>query len=421
MVATKILQFPSFRLTLIPGNPDFQDLPWKLPLEEWKEACSRLEDVPHGVSRHPVVFIMYDNSMYALKEMTPGSAQNEFDLLCQMDTLRLPAVKPVGYVEVKSDEQERSILITHYLDCSLPYRSLFMTTSLDRYRDHLLDAMSELLVQLHIAGVFWGDCSLSNTLFRRDAGALQAYLVDAETAEIHPSHLNPTLRLQELQIMEESFDLDLTSLASAGALPDNFPARETGKYIRQSYRTLWEEITHDEIINPGETYRLHERIRRLNALGFSVKEIELPAANDGGNLRLRIFVTDRYFHREQLLELTGLEAEEMQARTLVNEILEIKATLSRDRNQNVPLNVAAFYWYERIYLPVMEQLKSLLNKENTSSIGEPELPSDPVELYCQVLEHKWYLSEQAHHDVGHHVAVEEYLKYITRDLHNPVP
>lgn len=54
-----------------------------------------------------------------------------------------------------------------------------MSSSLERYRDHLLDAISGLLVQLHLAGTFWGDCSLSNTLFRRDAGALQAYLVDA--------------------------------------------------------------------------------------------------------------------------------------------------------------------------------------------------------------------------------------------------
>ena len=42
-----------------------------------------------------------------------------------------------------------------------------------------------LLVRLHLVGFWWGDVSLSNTLFRRDAGAFAAYLVDAETGELH--------------------------------------------------------------------------------------------------------------------------------------------------------------------------------------------------------------------------------------------
>ena len=51
--------------------------------------------------------------------------------------------------------------------------------------DRMLDALVVLLVRIHLAGFFWGDCSLSNTLFRRDAGALQAYIIDVETAERH--------------------------------------------------------------------------------------------------------------------------------------------------------------------------------------------------------------------------------------------
>ena len=54
----------------------------------------------------------------------------------------------------------------------------------------MLDAVTQLLVRLHLAGFFWGDCSLSNTLFRRDAGALTAYVVDVETGELHPELSN---------------------------------------------------------------------------------------------------------------------------------------------------------------------------------------------------------------------------------------
>ena len=93
---------------------------------------------------------------------------------------------------------DTNVLITRFLDRSLPYRSLFMRSSLVRYRDHLLDAMAGLMVQLHLNGVYWGDCSLSNTLFRRDAGTLQAYLVDAETSEVYSGYVSPTLRFHDL-------------------------------------------------------------------------------------------------------------------------------------------------------------------------------------------------------------------------------
>ena len=55
-------------------------------------------------------------------------------------------------------------------------------------RRRLIDALAVLLVRLHLAGFFWGDCSLSNTLFRRDAGLLQAYIIDVETSERYTSY-----------------------------------------------------------------------------------------------------------------------------------------------------------------------------------------------------------------------------------------
>ena len=86
-----------------------------------------------------------------------------------------------------------------------------------------------LLVQLHLAGIYWGDCSLSNTLFRRDAGALQAYLVDAETAEIHPARLSPVLRHHDLEIMVENIDGDLVDLEALGLSTPQFPGLRNWK------------------------------------------------------------------------------------------------------------------------------------------------------------------------------------------------
>ncbi|MBN1148601.1 MAG: DUF4032 domain-containing protein [Anaerolineales bacterium] len=388
-------------ISLRAGSPDFLDLPWDLPLLAWPGCCDRLEDAPRGVSRHPVVFVNYAGVLYALKELPLGVAENEYDLLREINELKLPAVAPVGHAQTENTNGQVSVLITRYLENSLPYRMLFMSQGLERYRSHLLDAIAGLLVQIHLAGVYWGDCSLSNTLFRRDAGVLRAYLVDAETAEIYPDYFPPTMRLHDLQIMEENLDGDLRDLHAAGlilGIDPTVPVADTGAYIRLRYQRLWDEITHEDIVNPDEHYRIQERIRALNELGFSVGDVELAAAQGGNQLRLRVAVTDRNFHRDQLYSLTGLDAEEMQARKMMNEIQELRATLSRQHNRSTPLGAAAFHWLEQVFAPTAARLADLTDEYTTLA-----------ELYCQILEHKWYLSEQAHRDVGHQAAIEDYL------------
>jgi hypothetical protein len=393
---------PNF--TLRPGNPDFLDLPWEYPLQDWKGRTPRLEEVTRGLSRHTVLFVNYDGRLFALKELPKDLAKREYESLREIEDRELPAVTSVGYAQF-GPPQSHSILFTRYLDRSIPYRSIFIQANLNRYRQHLLDAIASLLVQLHLAGVFWGDCSLSNTLFRRDAGALQAYLVDAETAEIHSPHLSPVLRMTDLQIMGEEVDGDLNDLVKSGYITANFPVPDTSEYIRQRYNSLWEEITRELIISPDERYRIHERVQALNALGFSVGSMEIQPAQEGDKLRLRALVTDRNFHRNLLFSLTGIEAEEMQARQIMNEIVELKATFSRDRNRSIPLSVTAYHWMEYTYKPVLARLEPLHEHNETVGGG-----LSPAELYCQVLEHKWYLSERAQHDVGHQAAVDDYLQ-----------
>jgi hypothetical protein len=363
-----------------------------------------MEDVPHGSSRHPVAFANYGGVLYVFKETSPEGAAREYDNLRAIEEAHLPAVLPVGHVERNSGNGPTGILITQYLDSSLPYSLLFSRPRLQSYRQHLLDAIAGLLVQLHLAGVFWGDCSLANTLFRRDAGALQAYLVDAETVELYNDYFPPAMRLHDMQIMQENVRGDLLDLQAAGLLrltDTSVPVTDTGAYIRLRYQRLWEEITREDIINPGEHYRIQERIRALNQLGFSVGDVELAAGEGGHQLRLRVMVTDRNFHRDQLFNLTGLDAEEMQARKMMNEIQEVRATLARANNRSTPLSVAAFHWLENYYNPVVERLRPLVDPLTTQA-----------ELYCQVLEHKWYLSERAQRDVGHQAASEDYMEYV---------
>ncbi|HEX2692320.1 MAG TPA: DUF4032 domain-containing protein [Kofleriaceae bacterium] len=383
-------------LSLRPDHPDFLDLPWGLPLAEWAAGCERVEELPRGASRHPVVFVSYDAGLYALKELPPEVAEREYDLLRRLEELRLPAVRAVGYALTRTPAGEASVLVTRYLDHAMPYSEILSLSSGTRY-DSLVQPLAGLLVQLHLSGVYWGDCSLANTLFRRDVGALQAYLVDAETAEVRPQQ-SPAMRAHDLDIMEENLAGGLADLAAAGRLGKDVPVFTMGAAVRERYQRLWDEVTKVVILDRREHYRIEERIRALNELGFSVGEVMLEPTEKGNQLRMQVLVTDRTFHRDQLASLTGISAEETQAQRMMNEIQELRAAMADERIRTVPLAVAAYHWLTHFYQPIVERVAPLIRDDRP-----------PQEVYCQVLEHKWYLSERAGHDVGHDAATEDLL------------
>ncbi|MBI5877879.1 MAG: DUF4032 domain-containing protein [Chloroflexi bacterium] len=394
-------------LRVRPGAPDFLDLPWHAPLAEWPAYTARLVQVQRGISRHEVVFVNYDDAIYAVKELPPDIAEREYQTLRAMESARLPVVSPVGHAHVRhtEDGEAASVLITRYLDGSLPYRLLFMRPGLARYRNRLLGTIAGLLVRLHLAGFYWGDCSLSNTLFRRDADALQAYVVDAETSEMHET-LSKGQRQTDLMIMEENVSGELGDLAALMERAEDLDVYDTGRRIIQRYEQLWKEITREEVIAPTERYRIRERVRALNNLGFWVDEIELLPTADGSQLKLRAIVADRNYHARQLHRLTAIRATDVQAKHILNDIYEYRASLQRELNRSVPLSNAAYRWLEEVYSPTVRKLAPLIDSH-----------SDVPELYCEVLEHKWFMSEQARHDVGMEPAIADYIEWAR--LHRP--
>jgi hypothetical protein len=131
---------------------------------------------------------------------------------------RVPAVPAVAVVTDRTERRD-GMLVTRHLDYSLPYRNLLAGQGLTipYLGDRLLDALVGLLVRLHLAGFFWGDCSLSNALFRRDAGELMAYVVDVETSERH-ERLTAGQRALDLQIATENVAGGLLDLQAGGRL-----------------------------------------------------------------------------------------------------------------------------------------------------------------------------------------------------------
>lgn len=380
------------------GYPDFLDLPWTRGLGEWDTCTDLVVDLPRGPSRHTVRFINYAGDLFALKELGPRGAQKEYKALREMEQQQIPVVKAVGYV-VLQGEAPHSVLITRYLRQSLPYMHLFTQRSLARYQGAMLDAMAGLLVQLHTKGIFWGDCSLGNTLFRRDAGKLQAYLVDAETVEILPE-LGSRMRDQDLDLMEEHVGGGLADLIAAGTLDEDFPFMDIAAKVRETYDSLWEEIHGEWQIGRGERYKMHERIQKLEALGFSVAGMQVRPNEAGDTLHFSLHVTDRNFHAQALVRLTGIVAEEEQARVMISEIQAVKAWLSNEKGHEVPMMVAAYHWQEHHYEDILTALSALMG-----------LDTSAPELYCEYLERKWLRSEQAGQDIGRNAALKDFLTY----------
>ncbi|HZQ15648.1 MAG TPA: DUF4032 domain-containing protein [Gaiellaceae bacterium] len=385
----------AFRLVARTGHPSFLDLPWQLPLEEWRSP--RLVKLIRGISRHVVRFVEYDGVLYALKELPERPARREYTLLRRLEGQGLPVVDAVGLVTDRDDDLE-AVLITRHLEYSLPYRALFAGRAIPDLRTHLLNALVELLARLHLRGFFWGDCSLSNTLFRRGAGALSAYLVDAETGELH-DRLSDGQRGYDLDIAQTNIIGELLDIDAEVGLPRDLDPDEIGAELATRYEALWVELTREETFGPDERFKLDERLHRLNDLGFDVEEINLDSTPTGYRLRLDPHVVEPGHHRHRLLRLTGLDAQENQARRMLNDIARFREALARSERRPIPETVAAARWRDEVFEPTVAAVPEEL---------WARLP--PAEVFHQVLEHRWFLSERARKDVGLDEAIRSYVE-----------
>ena len=206
--------------------------------------------------------------------------------------------------------------------------------------NRLVDAMVVLLARLHLIGFLWGDVSLSNTLFRRDAGAFAAYLVDAETSELH-DRLTAGQREHDLTIARTNLYGEFSDLEAGGLLDEALDPLVLVETIESRYRELWDELTGVEEFNTGEMHRIESRVRRLNALGFDVAELDITTDFAGSTIRIQPKVVDAGHHSRRLIRLTGMDTEENQARRLLNDLDYYRA---RTDQQGADEAIVAHEW-----------------------------------------------------------------------------
>ena len=390
----------SLSITATEVAPELFELPWDIALEDWPEDT--IAALPKGISRHIVRFIHLGNHIVAVKETTEALAIRQYEMLHKLDRLDVPCVEPVAIVSGRPDkngEELPAALVTRHLRFSLPYRALYSQTLRPDTATRLADALAVLLVRLHIVGFFWGDVSLSNTLFRRDAGSFAAYLVDAETGELMPSSLSDGQRENDLEIARVNVAGELLDLQAGGRLDDDIDPVAVSQSIVDSYRSLWDELTGWESFDQSERWRIAQRVSRLNELGFDIENMSISSDDAGASLRIQPKVVDAGHHTRRLLRLTGIDAGENQARRLLNDMDSYRAIHFPD--DEVDEEMAAHQWLSEVYDPIMRAIP----KEYRGKLEGPE-------LFHQWLEHRAARSKKENRDVSREESLVTYVETV---------
>ncbi|WP_261165946.1 DUF4032 domain-containing protein [Microbacterium sp. Marseille-Q6965] len=393
----------SLRITASEIDPQLLALPWRTRLEEWpREHIVRL---PKGISRHIVRFSELSGQVVAVKETTEHMARREYEMLGALQRLEIPCVRRVAVIAGRTTpagDPLPAALVTAHLSFSMPYRALFTQTLRPDTATRLVDALALLLVRLHNVGFYWGDVSLSNTLFRRDAGSFAAYLVDAETAELHEggTALSDGQREHDLDLARTNIAGEIMDLAASGRIDADVDAIRIADGIVSAYRSLWAELTAPESFDMSESWRITERVRRLNDLGFDIGEMAIQTAPDGAHVSITPKVVDAGHHQRRLLRLTGLDVQENQARRLLNDLDEYRVRTERGEDEE---EIAAHEWLTRVFEPVVRAIPIELRAK-----------LEPAEVFHQVLEHRWLISEQREQWVPLAETLSSYIENVLR-------
>ena len=382
-------------ITAATVDPALLDLPWHLPLEQWPEE--NIASLPKGLSRHTVRFAHLSGHVIAIKETLPDLAKREYEMLKELQKLDVPCVEPFANIKNRVDangDELPAVLITRHLKFALPYRAMWSQGLRAETATRLVDALAVLLVRLHLAGFFWGDVSLSNTLFRRDAGAFAAYLVDAETGQLYESGLSSGQRENDLEIARVNIAGELMDLVASGRAGEGVDPNATSERIVNKYRELWKELTAAEIFDKDERWRINQRVERLNDLGFDIEELMIKTDDSGNSLKIQPKVVDAGHHTRRLIRLTGLDVQENQSRKLLNDLDAFRVKIDPEGDEEV----LAHRWLSEVFEPVVKAIP----REYSGRL-------EPAEVFHQVLLHRWELAEKLNRKVPLEEAVNSYV------------
>lgn len=354
-------------------------LPWYLDLGDWVEQKKIRElKIRKGNHRHPIIFIVFNDQFYAIKQISPNVAEKEIKFYEILHKKHIPAITPIGFVRVSRPPLKMENVIGQPL---IPDDEGFLITQLERdvipdndvvrfgfskdNEEKVWNAVVELFVNLHTNNIYWGDGSMNNVLIRfkkikypnseRNKTILEAILVDTETMEIYDSISNKR-RMEDWEIFFDSLQWTLEDLS------------KTGIKKKTNYNLLRKKLLkkYDEWFSITKERQRFENLTRLDSEAFDIE-----------------WLPDSYFD------------------IFIKQVEEHKWYMSEQSKSIVSLENAAFDWYKTVFLPTTHALSE---KEI-----EQILPNkSPTELYVEIMQHKYFLGLKMGKDVGVSFAVKDY-------------
>ena len=188
---------------------------------------------------------------------------------------------------------------------------------------------------------------------------------------------------------------ELLDLQAGGLLSEEFEADDIVERVQERYDGLWGELTGTEEFTTDEIWRIEQRMERLNELGFDVDELDIVTDWDGATVRVQPKVVEANHHARDLQRLTGLDVEENQARRLLNDLAAFTAHHDLGGEGR---SIVAHRWLTAVYEPITAMVPAELR-------GKLEA----AEVFHEILEHRWFLSEQHGHPVHTVDAARSYI------------
>lgn len=204
---------------------------------------------------------------------------------------------------------------------------------------------------------------------------------------------------------QRDYDLELAATNVAGELMDlqagellheSIDPIATGLDLRLRYDRLWAALNEPISMEFGERHRLDERIRTLNSMGFDVAELTVTQEQGGTRVVVEPKVVDAGHHARRLLRLTGLDVEENQAQRLLNDLDAYRVELGLPHDDE---EIVAHRWVTEVFEPVVSAVPRELRGK-----------FEPAEVFHEVLEHRWFASENAQREIGLLEAADMYVR-----------
>ncbi len=422
-------------------------LPWGVPLAEWAEQGVTMLSIRRGLARHVVGFVALGAHRYAVKETGPAAAAREIRALEQLRLRGCRALEPVGYVVTRGEpiaigevagqiaylSGDTGYCITRLAERVLPQSILYSYPFTEPNKRLLLNAVAVLLVELHEAGVYWGDPSLANILMDLSDRRLTALLADAETVEALSVPLDERLRQQDVAAFLEAMEWQAEDIRLARGLAEDMPlvTDADADYFLARYAALCEERRVSAAHAGGALYSrlldFERRAQQLYALGYALgagvwgrgtrhaeradterADTTQPAepdhrermAPDGEQTRqesqesFAVATVRPGWYIQQLRELLGVRVPQARAARLYQHLSVHKWLMSERMGYDVGIEAAARDWDEHYFKPALNFLAAYLPEADSAS---------RYEALVAILDHVWEMSVRE----GRTVALEE--------------